>query len=339
MVATVLLSIVVLLLGLQAPAAGLQPTTPPNEGSTPTLQTLRANLESAAAGYIEAEARRDRSLARQAELQQQVVQADADIARTRESVKKYAGEAYKTGRLSGIAYMLNATSQDEFLKKVMAFDRLRQRDQSSIDLYEEAQYRVIAAKSEIDAEVEKQSVEAAEMAKRRQAAERALAAVGGTAARVNIDPATLPDATPAPRNPDGSWPSEGCNQDDPTTSGCLTPRTLHAYNETKADGFSYYVSCFRTGDQYEHPKGRACDWAAFPGGFVNSSASGSGKVYGDRLASYYAKNAKALGVMYIVWYCQIWHVGTGWKRYNSSGSRCGDAPAPDHTNHVHLSIY
>ena len=61
--------------------------------------------------------------------------------------------------------------------------------------------------------------------------------------------------------------------------------------------------------------------------------------YGNRLAAFYVKNAKALGVMYVVWYCQIWQYGVGWHRYNSTGSNCGDAPAGDHTNHVHLSVY
>jgi hypothetical protein len=128
--------------------------------------------------------------------------------------------------------------------------------------------------------------------------------------------------------------------DDPTpANGCITPRTLHALNEAKRAGYTWYVSCYRPGDRYEHPKGRACDFAAYPGGFVNRSAGGENKAYGDRLAAFLVKNAKALGVMYVVWYCQIWQYGVGWHRYNSAGSNCGDAPAPDHTNHVHLSVY
>jgi hypothetical protein len=166
------------------------------------------------------------------------------------------------------------------------------------------------------------------------------AAVGATAVRTGIDWSTLPAARAAPRNSDGSWPGESCSVDDPTpASGCITPRTLHMHNETKRLGWNWYVSCYRPGDRYEHPKGRACDWAAFQDGFVNRSASGSNKVYGDRLAEFYAKNANALGVMYVVWYCQIWQVGSGWHRYNSTGSKCGDSPANDHTNHVHVSIY
>lgn len=47
------------------------------------------------------------------------------------------------------------------------------------------------------------------------------------------------------------------------------------------------------------------------------------------------RNATAPGVMYVIWYRQIWTPATGWHPY-SSGQ--GD-PSSDHTNHVHLSVY
>ena len=55
-ITSALLATIVLVLGLATPAAAEPaPTAPPNEGGTPTVVTLRANLEAAAAGYIEAE--------------------------------------------------------------------------------------------------------------------------------------------------------------------------------------------------------------------------------------------------------------------------------------------
>ena len=141
-------------------------------------------------------------------------------------------------------------------------------------------------------------------------------------------------ATPAPRNANGSWPAESCNVDDPTTSGCITPRTLHALNQAKAAGFTRYVSCFRNGSSGEHPKGRACDFAAQPNGF-GGVATGGDKSYGDNLANYYINNADRLGVLYVIWYKRIWLPSSGWKTYSGAG---GD-PSSDHTNHVHLSVY
>jgi peptidoglycan DL-endopeptidase CwlO len=142
-----------------------------------------------------------------------------------------------------------------------------------------------------------------------------------------------PAAKPAPRNADGSWPTESCTVDDPTTNGCMTPRTYHAYQQTKIAGFKHYVSCWRSGGGGEHPKGRACDWAAATGTF-GGVATGAERTYGDQLAMWYVKNADRLGVLYVIWFRQIWLPGSGWRAYSGSGS-----PSAEHTNHVHLSVY
>jgi peptidoglycan DL-endopeptidase CwlO len=321
-----------------APAPDPSLTAPPKENGPPTMSQLRDNLAAAAEGWYEADAKLKASQKRQAELETEVQIAELEMARVKATVAKYAAEAYRTGRLGVIGMMLSASNSDDFLARAMALDKMTQRDEANLNIYLNAKRRAQGAKAAIDLQIQIQTVETAEMNKRKIAAERALAAVGGTVTRVNIDPASLPTANPVGRNPDGTFPPESCNQDDPTTGGCLTSRTLYMLHETQRLGFDHYVSCWRSGDQYEHPKGRACDWAANPAGFVNRSASGADKVYGDRLSSFFVKNANAFGVMYVVWFCQIWHPAVGWRRYNSAGSNCGDSPAGDHTNHVHVSI-
>jgi len=341
---TALIAVVALVLTLASPVRaqpGGPPTEPPNEGGTQTLATLRANLEAAASGYIEAEGRLDAAKAQQALFEAQLTRAEADMARIKVGVGQYASRAYQTGRLSVMGTMLNASSPNDFLGRMAAMDRMTQRDQASLAGLLEAKRRATEAKARIDQLVAVQAAETQEMQRRKAAAEKALGAVsGGGSSSGRVNTAAAPDANPAPRNPDGSLPKETCSEDDPTpASGCVTPRTLHSLNEGKRVGFNWYVSCYRPGGDGEHPKGRACDWAAYPSGFVNSSAGGSNRTYGDRVAAFFIKNAKALAVMYVVWYCQIWQVGIGWKRYNSTGSNCGDSPAGDHTNHVHVSIY
>ena len=63
------------------------------------------------------------------------------------------------------------------------------------------------------------------MAKKKKEAELALASVGGGAVAGGFVSANSPLAKPAPRNSDGSWPKESCTVNDPTTAGCITPRT------------------------------------------------------------------------------------------------------------------
>lgn len=192
--------------------------------------------------------------------------------------------------------------------------------------------RAERAKAAIDAEVAEQKKHLAVVAKRKKEAEDALALVGG-AATGGFVAATSPIARPAPRNSDGSWPAEACTEDDPTTNGCITPRMLHALKEVRRAGFDRFAGCYRPGDMYEHPKGRACDFSTQYQGF-GGVATGEARLYGNNLAAFLVRNADRLGVLYVIWYKQVWFPATGWRTYTLAA---GD-PSSDHTNHVHLSV-
>ena len=72
------------------------------------------------------------------------------------------------------------------------------------------------------------------------------------------------------------------------------------------------MSCHRSGGSGEHPKGRACDFAAQKGGF-GGDATGGDRTYGNNLAAYFLRNADRLGVLYVIWYRQIWLPSSGWQ--------------------------
>jgi hypothetical protein len=148
-------------------------------------------------------------------------------------------------------------------------------------------------------------------------------------AKVVAGPGTV---EPAPRNPDGSWPSEGCViRPDPTTGrGCLTPRTDHIVKQASAYG---KPGCWRLSDHGEHQKGRACDWMMTSGG----EAQGEQKAKGDAMAAWAVANADQLGIMYVIWYRRIWTHERGWHAYNNPFG--GNDPSGWHTNHVHISMY
>ncbi len=171
------------------------------------------------------------------------------------------------------------------------------------------------------------------MAQRKAQAERALRQAGAGQATAGPSGSGARRATPAPRNADGSWPKESCSLNDPTTSGCITARTLHAMKQAQAAGFTRYVSCYRSGGSGQHPLGRACDFAAQKGGF-GGVATGGDRTYGNNLASYFIGNSSRLGVLYVIWFKRIWLPSSGWRTYNGGGD-----PSSDHTNHVHLSVY
>ncbi|RKN54278.1 hypothetical protein D7193_19910 [Micromonospora costi] len=321
-----LLAAVALLLGAGAVPAYAEP----NEGGS---KKLRDALEATARAHIEAKAKLDNSKRRQKQLTTELTTLQGRVTQLSAQVGEVAARSYRMGRLTPTSMLLNTASPEVFLERAANLDLMAQRDGKRLRELGAAHEQAQQAKLAIDAEVREQQKQLAVIAKKKKEAEAALAEVssGGSG---GFSGGSSTSAKPAPRNSDGSWPSESCSVDDPTTSGCITPRTLNALQQTKAAGYTRYVSCYRSGGDGEHPKGRACDFSAAAGGFKDANATGGDKAYGDSLAAWHVRNANRLGVLYVIWYRQIWHPGTGWRSYSGSGS-----PAASHTNHVHLSMY
>jgi hypothetical protein len=310
--------------GLTGPAAA-----DPEGGS----KTLRDQLESAAKGYSDAKIKLAASQTRQKQLQTTMELAQSSAKTLVGQIQVIADRSYRFGRFSTASLLLNSTAPSDFLERVYRLDSMAQLDAQTLADYKRDVDLATAAKAAIDVEIQKQAAEVAVLAGKKKQAEQALAAVGGGAVTGGFVSANSPLAKPAPRNSDGSWPKESCTVNDPTTSGCITPRLLNAYQQAQAAGFTHYTSCFSKRDSGEHPLGRACDFSAHATGFANVAATGADKDYGTRLAAFFIKNADRLGVMYVIWYRQIWMPSTGWRAYSATG-----APNVVHTNHVHLSI-
>ncbi|MEV4757263.1 hypothetical protein AB0J86_19405 [Micromonospora sp. NPDC049559] len=314
-----------------APGAVASPTDPlpDGEGGTPILRDV---LEATGREYLAARAALENSQRRQARLVAELDRLDRRIGELVPQVGAIATHAYRIGRVGPALLLLRSSSPDTLLERATGLDQISVWNDGRLRELDESRRRAARAKAAIDATVVEQRRQLAVMTRRKQEAERALALVGGvsTGGFVSV---TSPVATPAPRNPDGSWAKQSCDQDDPTTKGCITPRLAHALAETWRAGFTRFVSCYRPGGPYEHPKGRACDFSAQRRGF-GGDAAGDDKVYGNNLAAFLVRNADQLGVLYVIWYRQIWFPATGWKSY---GDGHGD-PSSDHTNHVHLSV-
>lgn len=311
-----------------SPPAAAAPGTD-DEGGTAKLRKV---LQAATKSYADAKAKLENSKKRQAQMNVQLRDLEARHAALAADVGKDAARAYRTGRLGTVAVLIGS-SRDSFWSRATSVEELARLDAKRLRLLTESRQRVTAAKTQIQVEIAEQSKQLKIMAKRKQEAERALIEAGGGSASGGWLSANSALAKPAPRNSDGSWPTEKCNIDDPTTSGCITPRTLHAMQQAKAAGFNHYVSCYRSGGGGDHPRGHACDFAAAKNGFEDVNASGADRTYGNQLAAFFVKNADRLGVSYVIWYRQIWMPGSGWSSYSG-----GSSPAGSHTNHVHLSM-
>jgi hypothetical protein len=310
---------------LVAPTPAL--ADPTNPDGTPT--SLQGQLDEAGRAYNDAKGRLDAARQRQADMTTQAATTKEQLDTLTPEANAVAVAAYKGGKLSGTAMLLDSGSADDLLARATALQMQLDRDNRTLRRLADAQARYTEQLAAIDVEVQTQQTQLAAMAKRKGELEKALA---GSKPSGGVRPGAA-SATPAPRNPDGSWPHESCSVKDPTTSGCLTPRTLHALQEVRKAGFNHYTACFRSGGSGEHPLGRACDLAANASGFQDRAATGADKDYGDRLAGFLLANADRLAVLYVIWYRQIWMPATGWRTYHGDGT-----PAGDHVNHVHMSI-
>ena len=301
------------------------------EGGT---KSLIEQLEDASKGYVEAEEALGRSKKRQKQLTDLLTQIDAELGPKQQTLDEIAQQTYRTGRLGPMTALLTASSSGSLLDRAQTLETVAVKQDQALRELKDTRTKQEQAKLAVEASIREQQKQLTVMAKRKAQAENALKAANqGGDAGGSSSGGSSSQAGAARRNSDGSLPGEGCSVNDPTTSGCITPRTLHAMNEAKKDGFTRFVSCFRPSGSGEHPKGRACDFAADKNGF-GGDATGSSRTYGNRLADYFIANASRLGVLYVIWFRRIWLPSSGWKSYSGAG---GD-PSSDHTNHVHLSM-
>jgi hypothetical protein len=305
------------------------PDATDDEGGT---KTLREKLEAAAQGYYDAKTLLTGSQKRQAEIAVRLRESQLGLSRMTAEVGNIAAARYKGSQLGVLNGLLTGDgTPTTLLQGAAVADYLVWRDDEQLRAYRTARDESAHQQQLLDAEVAIQGKALAELDNQKRSAEKALASVGGMVTAGYTGP--VPEAQAAPRNADGSWPKESQSLRDPTEpAGRITPRMYHALIEAQLAGFTRYTHCWRTQSSGEHPKGRACDFSASKSGF-GGAAVGEDKAYGTRLAAWCMANAEALGVIYVIWYRQIWMPGVGWRAYFGSG----DASA-EHTNHVHLSV-
>ncbi len=333
--ATGVLVLILLLAAAPADPALAEPDAPQPEGGS---AALRQQLDEAVRGYNDAKARLETSKARQSALTDEMRATESQVEVLTDQVNALAVTAYKGGRISGLTALLDSGSPNGLLQRAVTLQSQARKDNQQVRQLRNIKTRLADQQPAIEREIKTQQDQVAEMDRRKNAAEKALATEAaatstGAPTAGNTQSAPPPNAAPVPRRPDGTLGPQSCSVKDPTTSGCITPRMLNALQQAQAAGFTRYTSCYRPQqDGGEHPRGRACDFSASASGF-GGVATGGDKAYGDRLATYFIANANRLGVLYVIWYRQIWLPSSGWRGYSGGGS-----PSADHTNHVHLSV-
>lgn len=311
-------------------AFALFPAIEPAYADPEEDHSIEDELADAIEEYTEAEEFLEETEERQEELEEDIADAEERVEELSEEVNDFAESAYRNGELSSTVAWLSSGSPESAIEGLSMVGYLG--DQTGNQLQE-----LLDAQDGLEADRELLDEEVADAEDALESLESALEDAQAAVDEAGSGPGSGGggNADPAPRNPDGSWPSEGCTVDDPTTGGCITPRMNHAYNEAQNAGFTRHTSCYRGGGGGEHPQGRACDMAAPESGF-GSVAEGADKEYGDNLADFFVANSDALGVMYVIWYNEFWDPANGWGAYSGGGT---GNPSQDHTDHVHVSVF
>ncbi|WP_405092219.1 hypothetical protein OG767_04055 [Micromonospora sp. NBC_01392] len=314
------------------PASAAPHTAAPNpsghsEDDDPPL--ISEAVTAANRAYLQAKSKLDTSRKRQLKLALEVKAAQNELDALSPQVTEIAAQSYRTGRVGAMAMLLESDSPDSFVRRASALDELNLFNGQRLAAINAVKTRAEQAKIALDAEVREQEKQTNAMAREKVEAQKALKLVGGLDFTGGLVSATSPVAKIGPgRTADGGWRSESCSENDPTTSGCVTPRTLHAYKEVKRAGFNRFVGCYRPGGPWEHPKGKACDWSLQNSGF-SPWHNNDTRRYGNEVAAFLIRNADRLGIYYVIWNRQIWFPATGWSSYSGPSN---------HTDHVHMSL-
>ncbi|MEU8395066.1 hypothetical protein AB0C28_07755 [Nonomuraea sp. NPDC048892] len=177
------------------------------------------------------------------------------------------------------------------------------------------------AEEEAAARTEELRASTEELEKRKKKAEKQIEKI-----KDRID---LLYSAPGVRRPDGTWVPQL-----PGGTDNVTPR-MRLVKELIQQRFQvpYGIGCYRAiQDGGEHPLGRACDFMLSRGG---SFPSGDEQRRGDEIAAWAIKNAKRLGIMYIIYRQRIWHTRTGgWRTMSDRGGTTAN-----HYDHPHISVY
>jgi hypothetical protein len=289
-------------------------------------KSLIEQVEAASKGFLEARDALAASKKRQTELTARLKDLDTQLAPRQAAFDQIVQQSYKSGRLGPMSALLTASSAGGFLDRAETLQTVAVKEKAVLSDLRETRDGQEQAKLALDATIRDQQKQVSLMAKRKAQAEGALKAAN--AGQDDPQPSDGGKSDSASKFTGGSG-----MVDDPTSSGRITQRLLHAMQQAQAAGFTHYVHCFREQNSGEHPKGRACDFAADKDGF-GGVATGSSKTYGNNLANYFINNSSKLGVLYVIWFRRIWLPSSGWKAYTRGN---GD-PSSDHTNHVHLSV-
>lgn len=248
------------------------------------------------------------------EAAQEVYDREATFLRT------LAVAEFMSGRRNQLTLVAEEEDPADLLNRLALRDHMVAQQQARLSGYAEVRDRHLHAQEEAAARAEELSASVDDLAGRREKAEKQIERIRDKIDQLHKAPGRSTDGTWLPQLPGGA--------------DNITPRMrlVKTLIEKRFD-VPYGIGCYRAiQDGGEHPLGRACDFMLSRGGAMPAGAEIQ---RGHDISAWAIKNAKRLGIMYIIYRQRIWHVRTGAWRYMSDR---GGATA-NHYDHPHISVY
>ena len=240
---------------------GPRPRRAPDEGDTPLLRDV---LEAAGRSYVQAKTALANTRKRQARLTAELRRVEGRIAELAPEVEQVARTG-RTGPAGSARCWCCSTALAGGLPEAgpRAGGGGPAGQRPGCASSNQARDRAPGRKRPLDAEIAEERRQLAVMLRQKQAAEQALALVGGAVTGGFVS-ATHRSPRPAPRDADGSWPPQTCSIRRPDHQRLHHP-AHPARVHTRHGGRLHPVRRLPPpGGPFEHPKGRACDFSPQP---------------------------------------------------------------------------
>ncbi|MFF5205289.1 coiled-coil domain-containing protein [Streptosporangium sp. NPDC000396] len=250
--------------------------------------------------------------------------AQQDFDRAAEEIRLLAAEQYRTGGFGVISSLVGDVDPATLMSRLALTQQITSEQDAKLqgfvnvrDAYRRAQEAAERRSAELRASLKK-------LDEQKKRAEKLIDKIKDRIDRVY--------PTPGLRRADGTWVPQL-----PSGPDNITPR-MRLIRQLIAQRFGprFGIGCYRADGGIagggEHPLGRACDFMLSRGGAMPSAAETK---RGYEIAAWAIKNARRLGIMYIIFRQRIWHVRTGsWRLMSDRGGTTAN-----HFDHPHISVY
>jgi hypothetical protein len=319
-----LASLVAVALCLGATSAGRAAPKPSAEQLRKELAQLQKRSETLITEYYEGRVQLQKVERVEKVARGNLERAQRDFDLAAQEIRLLAAERYRTGGLTSVAALVGEADATVLLDRLALTRQVVADQDARLRSFTEARDAHLRARESARQRAAELRDALKELDDDKKRAEQLIEQI-----KDKID---VLHPTPGIRRADGTWVPQLPSGPDHITPRMRLVRQLIA----QRFGSRFGIGCYRVDGGIagggEHPLGRACDFMLSGGGVMPTEAETR---RGNEISAWAVKNARRLGIMYVIFRQRIWHVRTGtWRTMSDRGGITAN-----HYDHPHISVY